>query len=89
MGNGLARGTCGVCLFGMLSGWSGSHGRACAYKGCKHEAVFRGAPRKNLVCMEHASRLKMGVGSNRTLTEAMAEYVAERAHKYARIDEAA
>lgn len=57
-GNGGARGTCAVCHFGILPGWSGSD-RACAYKGCSNRAAFRYVPRVGDVCSSCASRAKL------------------------------
>jgi hypothetical protein len=58
MGNGSCRGTCAICYFGMLPGWSGNdQGRPCAYKGCANKIVSRYAPRKGRVCLEHLNRI--------------------------------
>lgn len=54
MGNGLGRGQCGICLIGLLPGWSGSD-RPCGYKGCKERAIAV-APRVKAVCAAHAER---------------------------------
>lgn len=57
--NGLGRGQCAVCYYGLLPGWSGSGaGQSCAYKGCTESAVIGSAPRKKgKVCATHAARI--------------------------------
>ena len=47
-------GRCGVCLVGIVEGWSGAD-RPCGYKGCPNRAVAE-APRVRNVCAEHALR---------------------------------
>lgn len=56
--NGLGRGQCSVCYYGLLPGWSGgAAGQPCAYKGCADPAVVGSAPRKGKVCATHAARI--------------------------------
>jgi hypothetical protein len=58
--NGLARGQCGVCHHGFLTGWSTSAGKPCSYKGCGLPAVGI-FPRKGQCCATHGARnLKPG-----------------------------
>ena len=52
--NGLGHGACGICLVGILPGWSGSD-RPCGYKGCGVDAVAF-APRVKRVCAAHMER---------------------------------
>jgi len=62
-GNGLSRGTCGTCHYGMLPGWYGNDDSLpCKYKGCTGRIVSRYAPRKGRVCREHFIRI-MGAES--------------------------
>jgi len=70
LGNGLGRGTCGVCYLGLLPGWSGSN-RGCGYKGC-HDRAIAMAPRMGHVCASHALRAK------HSRTETVAEYIVQR-----------
>jgi hypothetical protein len=67
MGYGLGNGTCAICLYGLLPGWSGND-RKCGYAGCGNKAVAR-APRIGYVCMEHTRRVKIGK------LDTLAEYV--------------
>lgn len=57
-GNGSARGSCSVCLIGVLPGWSGCD-RPCGYKGCQKRGIAF-APRMGRVCAEHALRARQG-----------------------------
>lgn len=52
--NGLSRGTCSVCLVGLLDSFSG-HNKKCGYKGCENEAVAL-APRVGRACKDHLTR---------------------------------
>lgn len=64
-GNGAARGTCAICLYGWLPGWwREPAARTCGYAGCEAPAVAR-APRVRRVCLAHASRVKPQFGSAR------------------------
>lgn len=92
-GNGGARGTCSVCHYGILPGWSGSDCQ-CKYAGCKDKAAFLYAPRKGSVCARHANQCKVttyerdvGPSVVRTVYVTLAEYAkrcAERPGSYAR-----
>lgn len=52
MVNGLGHGACGICLVGLLLGWSGND-RRCGKSGCNARAVAD-APRIHYACREHA-----------------------------------
>ena len=53
--NGLARGACGVCYIGYLSGWYVNPSRRiCRYKGCGKNAVAEDG--KWLVCPDHLKK---------------------------------
>jgi hypothetical protein len=58
MGNGLGRGQCGVCLIGLLPGWSGTD-RPCGYKGCPERAIAA-CDRVGFCCAKHATRATQG-----------------------------
>jgi hypothetical protein len=55
--NGLARGQCGICRVGLLSGWSGSD-RLCNYRGCREPAVARVDGQCPVRCKGHLERGK-------------------------------
>jgi hypothetical protein len=74
-GNGLGRGTCRACHYGILPGWSGSDCR-CSYKGCASRATFRYVPRVGNVCAAHAERAK--VGSAKRGFKTLREYAADK-----------
>jgi hypothetical protein len=57
-GNGLGRGCCTLCHFGILPGWSGSTG-VCSYKGCGKPGAFAYVCGKRYVCTDHASQAKI------------------------------
>lgn len=61
--NGLGHGTCSVCLYGLLPGWSGNETK-CRYKGCNKEAVARGKHGKTFVCLDHAVYLYPNILEN-------------------------
>lgn len=79
LGNGSGRGTCSVCHYGWLPGWSHSvYVTTCGYKGCEGATVAY-APRVGRVCAEHLDRAKVRDGGPmRTLREYIAERVAHR-----------
>jgi hypothetical protein len=56
--NGLGRGACKVCLYGILPGWSGSKG-TCSYKGCDAPGAFGYVRGKRYVCHAHAKQAKL------------------------------
>jgi len=56
--NGGASGSCSVCHYGILPGWSGSDGN-CSYAGCKNKGAFAYVRGKRYVCLEHAKRAKI------------------------------
>jgi len=82
-----SNGTCKVCLYGHLSGWSKGFmdGKTCGYKGCDREAVFFGLPRVKRCCAECAPRVKIriGFGQNRE-TEPLDVFVRRMADPNAR-----
>lgn len=41
--NGLGKGSCSACYYGILPGWSGSD-KPCGYKGCANRAAFHYVP---------------------------------------------
>ena len=53
--HGLAHGSCGVCLYGMLPAFSHSGHTICGYKGCDKNAVAF-APRVKQVCKDHLAK---------------------------------
>lgn len=57
--NGGARGTCRVCYFGRLPGWSlMSHPSTCVYKGCTEPAVYAYLPgSKSDCCVKHGAAI--------------------------------
>ena len=57
MSNGLARGTCSICLVGLLPGWSGTD-RSCSYAGCAERAVARADGQNAYRCCFHLERGK-------------------------------
>lgn len=57
--NGSGNGTCQVCHYGWLPGWSRSaYDRECGYRGCSAPAVAN-APRVKRVCAAHLDRAKV------------------------------
>lgn len=58
MANGLSRGQCGVCFYGLLPGWSGSD-RPCGYKRCPNRAVAAVGGQARYACREHLARNRM------------------------------
>jgi hypothetical protein len=70
MGNGLARGTCSYCYYGLLPDWSGADGRQCGYSGCEAPAVARGVPRVKFVCAGHVDRIPKAASAIRSASEA-------------------
>lgn len=79
IGNGLGRGTCGICLVGFLEGWSGSQaGQACSYKGCTEPAVACGGRGKARVCFKHIEQQRPGF---------LAEALAARASNWVEVEE--
>lgn len=77
-GNGSGDGTCNVCFYGYLPGWSGYSSRTCGYKGCNKHAIAK-APRVKDVCKDHAPRVKIRLsGRSVTLPEYVAEQIAHR-----------
>lgn len=87
--NGLGRGACSVCLYGILPGWSGSD-RACGYKGCTERASFGYVPGSvKSVCHTHASKPKVTIHEHKldargnpcgmvTTKITLADYIARR-----------
>lgn len=60
-GNGLRNGSCSVCHFGILPGWS-SWRKQCGYKGCDKPAAFHYVPGNvKTVCHDHATRPKITI----------------------------
>ena len=57
MGNGLGRGTCSYCYYGLLPGWSGADDHKCGYSGCEAPAIARDVPRVKYVCAGHVDRV--------------------------------
>lgn len=57
MGNGLSRGTCGICLIGLLPGWAGND-RKCSYQGCNEKAIARADGQNKFRCRNHLERGK-------------------------------
>lgn len=57
MSNGLARGQCGICLIGLLRGWSGSN-CTCDYKACLQPAIVRVDGLNKNRCALHVERGK-------------------------------
>lgn len=81
-GNGSARGTCSICLVGLLPGWSG-HDRRCGYKGCFAPSIAE-APRVKQVCRTHVDQpsVRFSVKSPaRSLAKYIEETAAERKTK--------
>lgn len=77
-GNGLGKGSCGVCGYGILPGWS-SWRQTCGYKGCELQAAFHYVPGsvKN-VCHYHATRPKISAFNTKvTLAEYITRQVAQ------------
>lgn len=76
MGNGLGRGQCGICLIGLLPGWSGTN-RQCGYKGCPEKAIAA-CDRVGFCCRKHTTRATNGrlYESKKPIT--VAEYIAAR-----------
>lgn len=71
-GNGLGKGSCSVCLFGILPGWSGWI-QTCGYKGCELQAAFHDVPGSvKRVCHYHATRPKISAFNVKVT---LAEYV--------------
>lgn len=89
MSNGGARGTCSICLLGILDGWSG-HDRACGYKGCSERAVAE-APRIHNVCSQHALvawyRTRRGDMPGETVAAFIASRLDEREKAWLEADE--
>lgn len=77
-GNGLGKGSCSVCHFGILPGWS-SWDKRCGYKGCGNRAAFHYVPGTvKYVCHDHATRPKVGVtGGKLTLADYTRKHVAD------------
>ena len=76
-GNGHRNGSCSVCHFGILPGWS-SWRKQCGYKGCSNPAAFHHLPGnvKN-VCHDCATRPKITIyPRNRGERIPLVEYVA-------------
>lgn len=67
-GNGLARGTCGICLVGLLPGWSGAD-RACQYAGCHERVVASADGARRYRCRAHLERGKWAGYVGRQLAE--------------------
>lgn len=93
-GNGHMKGSCSVCHYGILPGWS-SWRQTCGYKGCSKPAAFHYVPGAiRNVCHDHANRPKITMyrsdpASGRTMTPwkfSLVEYVARglRAARLAR-----
>lgn len=61
MSHGLRSGTCGICYYGHLEGWSwGLNGRPkCGCAKCANPAVFVGVPRVNACCADCVHRVKI------------------------------
>ena len=78
--NGLGRGQCGICLIGLLTGWSGSEGRQCSYAGCSAPAVVRVDGVNKLRCHMHVDRGKWA--------GYIAERLQEREQIYVEVDAA-
>lgn len=75
-GNGHRNGSCSVCHFGILPGWS-SWRKQCGYKGCSEVAAFHNIPGSvKAVCHKHASRPKITIyPRNRSERIPLTEYV--------------
>lgn len=76
--NGLARGSCSVCHFGILPGWSGWR-QTCGYKGCDKPAAFHHVPGSvKTVCHDCAATRERIWTRDRVQTQpkiTLAEYV--------------
>jgi len=68
LGNGTARGTCSVCLVGLLPGWSGTD-CVCDYKGCDETAVALVDGKNRRRCRKHLERGKWAGYVDRRLAE--------------------
>lgn len=77
-------GRCGVCLVGIVEGWSGAD-RPCGYKGCPERAVAE-APRVRNVCTGHAPKARTTFGAKVTVAEYIRARLEERAEKWALLD---
>ena len=77
-------GRCGVCLVGIVEGWSGWN-RPCGYRGCSERAVAE-APRVRNVCAEHALKARTTFGAKVTLAEYIRVRLEERAKNWTLID---
>lgn len=76
--NGAGDGTCSICGYGWLPGWSRASGRTCGYKGCEDEAIAD-VPRVKRACAGHIDRVKVQVyGHSTPLREVIAQAIAER-----------
>ena len=74
MVNGLGRGQCGICIVGLLPGWSGTDCQ-CSYAGCTAKAVARAdGPNRNR-CRTHLERGKWAGYVAKRLAERAASYV--------------
>lgn len=51
--NGLGRGSCGICLRGILTGWGIGPNVKCNFRGCKNPPVAFGKNGKTFVCKYH------------------------------------
>lgn len=81
-GNGLGRGACSVCRYGILPGWSSWTG-VCGYKGCGKPSAFNHVPGSvKRVCLGCAGRPKIAsyvpraVGGYETVKISLADHVA-------------
>ncbi len=91
-GNGGRAGSCRVCGYGHLEGWSrglGLNASRCGYKGCDGEAVFIDrVPRVGRCCRKCWDRPKISLtGRKVTLREYVIERVKADAWRYIRLRE--
>lgn len=76
MMNGLGHGSCGLCLHGMLAGWSQTGG-TCSYAGCEQDAVAWGLRGKWKVCRAHAEGQGIGVKLDEVIASQIKAYFIE------------
>ena len=72
--NGLGRGCCAVCSYGILPGWFGSDG-TCSYKGCVQHGDFAYVRGKRYVCKLHAQQAVVRSATKRGPAITLASYV--------------
>lgn len=80
-----ANGSCPVCLFGLILGWSGAETMPCGYKGCADKAVAR-APRVGACCARHLGKASVSLPRGRvTLAEYVAEQLRQRSARFVEV----